>query len=333
MRVSFIITSRDEDPAVLATTLAGLHATTSHVSHEIVIVDDASRVAINAALAPAPVSEHDARWDGEPPRVVRNAAPRGVCASRRLGASIATGDVLVWLDAHMSFGGGWLEQMLLCADARSVVCSPFWTYDLKDCHCWGADFVWNDSRDYHAQRYPGFGLRHRTATPSMAVEDVPMTIGACYMMRRDAYASLGGFSPHFRVWGVDEQDVSARAWMAGMRVRCATYARVGHLSRAAFPYPVQFEHVEFNQRALIRTVFEPATVRRLEAAFVQPAATARVVEQWLTAATPDLAAWRRDIQSRRVLSDAEFFARFVPALATAKVHANASPDEHAWNLP
>jgi len=78
---------------------------------------------------------------------------------------------------------------------------------------------------------------------------------------------------------------------------------------------VQFEHLEFNQRALIRTVFEPDTVRRLEAAFAQPAATARVVEQWLTAATSDLAVWRRAIQSRRVLSDAEFFARFVPASA------------------
>ena len=187
MHVSSIITSRDEDPAVLAATLEGLRATTSHISHEILIVDDASRVSITATFAPAHA------------RVVRNAAPLGVCASRRLGASIATGDVLVWLDAHMSFGEGWLEQMLLCADARSVVCSPFWTYDLKDCHCWGADFVWNNSRDYHAQRCPGFGLRHRTATPSMAVEDVPMIIGACYMMRRDAYASLGGFSPHFRV--------------------------------------------------------------------------------------------------------------------------------------
>jgi glycosyltransferase involved in cell wall biosynthesis len=126
------------------------------VSHEIVLVDDASRVPITAAAAPPAAAAAPAapvRVE-RLPRVVRNAAPLGVCASRRLGASIATGDVLVWLDAHMSFGEGWLEQMLLCADARSVVCSPFWAYDLKDCHCWGADFVWNDSRDYHAQRYP-----------------------------------------------------------------------------------------------------------------------------------------------------------------------------------
>jgi glycosyltransferase involved in cell wall biosynthesis len=300
MRVSFIITSRNEDPAVLDATLAGLHATTSHVFHEIVIVDDGSRAPVAGRATDADL------------RVIRNAVPIGVCRSRRLGASTATGDVFVWLDAHMSFGEGWLEQMLMHADARAIVCSPFWSYDLEHCLCWGADFVWNGTRDYGAQRYPGFGLCHRTAPPPTVVADVPMMIGACYMMRRDAHARLGGFSPHFRVWGVDEQDVSARAWMAGMRVRCATGARVGHLSRATFPYPVHFEHLEFNQRALIRTLFEPATVRRLEAVF-DPSPP--IVESWLGAA--DLTSWRERIQALRVMSDAEFLARFVPELARA----------------
>jgi GT2 family glycosyltransferase len=248
-------------------------------------------------------------------RVVRNDVSIGVCASRRLGTSVASGDVLVWLDAHMSFGEHWLEQMLLHADARTVVCSPFWTYELDQCLCWGADFAWNATRDYPSQRYPGFGLRHRTAPPpadAIAV-DVPMMIGACYLMRREACEWLGGFSPHFRVWGVDEQDVSARAWMAGMRVRCAVYARVGHLSRTQFPYPVQFEHVEFNQLALIHTLFEPDTVRRLDAAFhPYPAA----VRKWLdaTETVNGLASWREMVQSRRAMTDAEFFARFVPEL-------------------
>jgi glycosyltransferase involved in cell wall biosynthesis len=88
MHVSFIITSRDEDPAMLAATLAGLRATTDHVSHEIVIVDDGSRVPVTTAAAPPAAAA-----PGRVERVVRNVAPLGVCASRRLGASIATGDV------------------------------------------------------------------------------------------------------------------------------------------------------------------------------------------------------------------------------------------------
>ena len=298
MGVSFIITSRNEDPAVLDKTLVGLRATVSHVHHEIIVVDDGSRIPVSVSAADVDL------------RVLRNEEPIGVCRSRRLGASVAAGDAFVWLDAHMTFGEGWLEQMLLHADARTVVTSPFWSYDLEQCLCWGADFVWNAERDYSAQRYPGFGLRHRTWAPDAIVADVPMMIGACYMMRRDAHEWLGGFSPHFRVWGVDEQDISARAWMLGMRVRCATRARIGHLSRDAFPYPVQFEHLEFNQRTLIRTVFEPATVRRLEAAFEPSPA---IVDRWLEA---DVAVWRAIVQTRRTMTDAEFFARFVPELAS-----------------
>jgi GT2 family glycosyltransferase len=307
VRVSFIITSRDEDPSVLAATVAGLRATAFHVRHEIVIVDDGSLVPVMCGGRGADV------------RVIRNAVPIGVCSSRRLGASAAAGDVLVWLDAHMSFGAGWLEQMLVHADARALICSPFWSYDLKDCLCWGADFVWSGTRDYRVQEYPGFGLRHRTTPPEAVAASVPMIIGACYLMRREAYAWLGGFSPCFRVWGVDEQDLSARAWIAGMQVRCATYARVGHLSRTAFPYPVQFEHLEFNQLAMIRTVFEPETITRLEAAF---GVRAPILDQWLSKS--QLGAWRQVVQSRRALRDADFFERFVPELAVARTSlANA----------
>ena len=145
-----------------------------------------------------------------------------------------------------------------------------------------------------------------------------MVIGACYAMHRDAYHRLGGFSPHFRVWGIDEQDNSARAWMAGMRVACATHAKVGHFSRAAFPYPVQFEHLEFNQAVMMRCLFDRATLDALEPIF-QPRPAQ--VEEWLSAT--DLTAWRKAVQRRRKIADAQFFTRFVPELARPAVKRRA----------
>jgi len=61
---------------------------------------------------------------------------------------------------------------------------------------------------------------------------------------------------------------------------------------------------------MIRSLFERDTVLHLEAAFkpIPP-----VTEDWLTAT--DLSAWRRNIQHRRTMADAEFFARFLPDLA------------------
>jgi GT2 family glycosyltransferase len=223
---------------------------------------------------------------------------------------LADGEYLVWLDAHMSFGAHWLEQLLVQARPDALVCSPFWSYDLRDCMCWGADFTWCGVRDHAAGKYPGFGYRHRVERPGAAQVEVPVVIGACYAMHRDAYRKLGGFSPHFRVWGVDEQDISARAWMAGMRVVCAVHAQVGHFSRASFPYPVQYEHLEFNQAVMARSLFDRATLERLEPYFhpLPP-----LVETWLAAT--DLTAWRKGVQRRRAMTDAEFFQRFVPELA------------------
>jgi GT2 family glycosyltransferase len=306
MLVSFIITARDEDPQVLDATLADLYLSARQFVTETIIVDDGSSIPIQTSRAGV--------------RILRNASPRGVSPSRRLGAATAVGEVLVWLDAHMSFGPHWLEQMLVHANTDSLLCSPFWSYDLRDCYCWGADFVWNPLRDYQAQKVPGFTLLHRVEPPAGLAVDVPMVIGACYMMRRDAYHRLGGFSPHFRIWGLDEQDISTRAWLAGYGVRCITQAKVGHLSRNAFPYPVQFEHLEFNQAVMFRSVFEAETVRRLEQ---HSRPLPAEVESWL--ANTDLAPWREKVQHARKLTDAEFFARFVPELAALDAAEQSHP--------
>jgi hypothetical protein len=210
----------------------------------------------------------------------------------------------------MAFGPFWLQQLLVQCHGDTLVCSPFWAYDLKNCMCWGADFVWNAVRDYRAGKSPGLTLRHRVERPSAAAVEVPMVIGGCYAMSRGAYEMLGGLCPHFRVWGVDEQDISARAWISGLRVICATHAQVGHYTRKQFPYQMQFEHLEFNQLVMIRSLFQRDTIARLEAAFLPiPPST----QDWFTAT--DLSAWRRSVQRRRKMTDAIFFERFLPDLS------------------
>ncbi len=290
MRVSFIITARDEPPELLNATIAGLARTAAHVRRECIVVDDGSRF-------PVTVQSPDVV-------LLRSAQPRGVSPSRRVGAAAATGEVLVWLDAHMSFADEWLDKMLTHAGSGSLLCSAFCDYGLTTTHCWGADYVWSCERDYWQQRYPGFGLRHRVTRPEPDVVDIPMMIGACYMLSRAAYRQLGGFSPLFRTWGVDEQDLCLRAHLMGMPVQCVTAARVGHFSRAAFPYSVSFEHLEYNQLVMIRSVFEESTIARLERCF---APIPPVVNQWLL--DTDLHDWRSEIQSKRVRSDDELFNR------------------------
>ena len=134
-----------------------------------------------------------------------------------------------------------------------------------------------------------------------------MVVGACYMVLRRSYERMGGFSPFFRTWGRSEQDISTRAWITGLGAKCVTEAHVAHFSRKKFPYPVTWDDVEYNQAAMVRTVFEERVARAMEE-MMQPLPAeveARLAES-------DFREWRELVQSHRRISDAEFFRRFVP---------------------
>lgn len=288
-----MVITRDEPEAILESTVDGLLATSASYSREILVVDDASR-------APVHLPRPDVR-------VVRHPVSIGVARSRRHGGYLATGDVLVWMDAHMSFAPDWLDPMMAHVDSGALLCAAWWNYELSRPVCWGADFVWCGERNYAMHRSPGFGFRHRTEFPGDGAVEVPMWIGACYMTLRESYEKLGGFSPFSRVWGKSEQDMCARAWIMALGVKCVTGARVGHLTRSKFPYPVKWADIEFNQVAMIRTVFEEPVAQKLEE-IMEPLPAE--VHTWLSRV--DFHEWRRLIQARRRIGDAEFFRRFVP---------------------
>jgi hypothetical protein len=206
----------------------------------------------------------------------------------------------------MSFAADWLDKMMSHVESGDLLCSAWWDYQLARPLCWGADIVWCGERDYSNRRSRGFTYRHVTIRPEQGASDVAMVIGACYMMLRESYEQVGGFSPLFRIWGSADMDFSVRCWMARKSVKCITGARVGHPVKPKFQYPVTWEHVEFNQLAMIRTVFEQRTAQALEELF-HPLLPG--VRTWL--AETNFGEWRSFVQSRRRMDDQEFFRRFV----------------------
>jgi hypothetical protein len=301
-RISFVVTARDEAPDTLKKTLDGLLETSSGHRTEILLIDDGSS-------APALLARPGLT-------IIRNEASCGVAQSRRMGAAFASGEVLVFCDAHMQFAPDWLERLLEHVDTGAFLCAAWWDYELTHAVCWGGEYRWCGERNYQAGKTPGFTFRHLTRYPGPGAVDVPLALGACYMVLRDSYDRMGGFSPYFRIWGKCEQDVSARAWITGVGAKCVTDAHVGHLSRKKFPYPVSFSDIEFNQVAMVRTTFEEATVNAIEL-LIQPLPTE--VQSWVD--RMNFAEWRERVQSQRRMSDAEFFQRFVPSVPEAVLAA------------
>lgn len=300
--ISFVITSRDEDSDLLRRTVDGLRATSPSAEREIVVIDDGSVSPVGGL--------------GPDVHLVRNAEPAGVSRARRQAMAIARGEVLVCLDAHMTFDPDWLTRMLDHVESGALLCGAYGNYERTEVGCYGADFEWVGRRDYESGLSPGFRPRHRRSDPGPGAHEVPMVLGACYMLLRSSYDALGGFSPLFRVWGVDEQDLSARAWLAGLRVACVADARVGHLTRAAAPYQVVFDHIEYNQLAFLLSVFDFRTIDSLLPSFDPLPA---LVPDWLAEA--DVAGWRAMVQRRRRLSDEEFFHTVVREMALPNASA------------
>jgi hypothetical protein len=213
--ISFIVTAREETPAVLAATMDGLLKTSEGHEREIVLIDDASATPVEIERPGV--------------RVVRNPVPIGVARSRCAGAEIASAPILGFCDAHMTFAPDWLAHMLAWVETGALLCAAWWNYELSKPVCWGSDFAWCGERDYKAGRAPGFVVRHRTKYPGEGAPEVPMALGACYVVLRHSYDRAGGFCPFFRTWGRSEQDISARMWLSGAGVRCVTAAHAGHM--------------------------------------------------------------------------------------------------------
>ncbi len=283
LEVSFVIPSRNEPLELLTRTLARLHETASGIPYEVVVVDDASDVPI--ALVPH-----------ERVTLLRNAEPLGTMSTLRRGCAQASGRVLVILDAHMSFADDWLEHYLTAIGPRTLVCPHAWDYDLGTSYYFGADLFWRGG-----VRSVWWGYHWRLRRPRGRVADVPMVLGACYGLEREAYEHLGGFSPHYRVWGMVEQDLSYRAWMSGFRVRCATRARVGHFYRRNRPEGTRVSAFDarYNQALFGHCQHEESLFEALRPCI------APTPEQLSLLESPEVSAWRERVQSCRVRSDRE----------------------------
>jgi glycosyltransferase involved in cell wall biosynthesis len=99
MDVSFIIPARNEQDT-LKYTVANLYKTVTRSSFEIIVVDDNSDEDLSKHLDPS----HKVVY-------LKNSERLGVARSRNIGARKASGELLMFLDAHVCFASGWLEAV------------------------------------------------------------------------------------------------------------------------------------------------------------------------------------------------------------------------------
>jgi GT2 family glycosyltransferase len=202
-------------------------AAETKVSHEVIVVDNASTDGSAAAIA--------AEFPGI--RLMAETANHGFAAATNLAAAEARGDYLLLLNPDTVVLDGAVDRLLAFAQARPE--AGIWggrtLYGdgrLNPASCWRRMTPWNlfCRASGLTGLFPGSGLFNPEAYggwPRDTERAVDIVTGCFLLIRRDLWQRLGGFDPAFFMYG-EEADLCLRARALGAAPRVTPEATIVH---------------------------------------------------------------------------------------------------------
>jgi len=205
----------------------------------LIVVDDGSTDGSTAFLEQVP----DAR--------VLRSDGLGVARARNFGGSHATGDIILFSDAHVRAPQGWYEPIVEALRKESAGAVAPGVYSLTE------------------PKRRGFGL-HLTG-PDLRTQwrnkpgsdpcPAPILPGCFLAMRRETFSQTGGFDPGMRQLGGNDNEISCRFWLLGYELLVVPEVEVGHLFRMTTPYEARWAALVHNR---LRMAFVHFCADRLE---------------------------------------------------------------------
>ena len=293
LKVSVCIASQNEGVNLLAT--IGCVLQSKRPPDEIIVVDDCS-------IKPETVPDGVKLW--------RSLSRLGSGPSKQRSSELASGDVIVILDAHTRPAIDWLDVLIeeLERSPKAVLC-PVSIGIESNTNFRGCGATLNiDGDGFWKPRW----LLDFSKTPHTVC--VPSVCGGCYAMTRETLDHVGGYAPCYDGYGCEEEFLSIRAWLVGRECKVVPRCVVGHYYNRSFLRGTADGQAErwweqsFNRHVAAMTCFEDgvydATYRpRLLKSCDDPA----MHELW-RARYSAINELRELIRSRRVRRDAELAA-------------------------
>ena len=215
MRVSFLIPLFNCLPLTQAM-LASLQATLpAGLDHEIILIDDGSTDGTRAWLQTLNTTP------GSSLRVVLNDRNLGYAATNNRAAASATGDFLVLLNNDLVLTPRWLEPMLAAhatLGSRAGIIGNVQRSVATGAIDHTGIVIDEKGKPVHDRHLPRF------AHP---LKIVPAVTGACLLIKRDPWQSLGGFDTAF-VNGGEDVDLCLRLRRRGLTVAVAQHSLILH---------------------------------------------------------------------------------------------------------
>ncbi|KAH8392754.1 hypothetical protein KR215_009552 [Drosophila sulfurigaster] len=243
---SVVIIFYNEPYSVLVRTV---HSTLNTCNHqalkEIILVDDGSD---NAELGGKLDHYVRTRIHNGKVTILRLKNRLGLIRARLAGARIATGDVLIFLDAHCEANVGWCEPLLQrIKESRTSVLVPI--IDVIDANDfqystngyksfqvggfqWNGHFDWVNLPDREKKRQSRECKHPREICPAYS----PTMAGGLFAMDRRYFWEVGSYDEQMDGWGGENLEMSFRIWQCGGTIETIPCSRVGHIFRDFHPY-------------------------------------------------------------------------------------------------
>ncbi|NXE80679.1 GLT12 acetylgalactosaminyltransferase, partial [Cochlearius cochlearius] len=174
-------------------------------------------------------------------RLIRANKREGLVRARLLGASVAKGDILTFLDCHCECHEGWLEPLLarIAEEESAVVCPVIDVIDWNTFEYlgnagepqiggfdWRLVFTWHSTpeREQNRRKSKTDVIR----SPTMA--------GGLFSVSKKYFDYLGSYDTGMEVWGGENLEFSFRIWQCGGSLEIHPCSHVGHIFPKQAPY-------------------------------------------------------------------------------------------------
>ncbi len=251
-KASIIVIFHNEARSTLLRTIHSiLRRTEDILLHEVILIDDASTF----EWLKQPLED----YVNHLPKVklIRLGQREGLIRARLAGAQKATGEILVFLDAHSEVNVQWLEPLLarIAENHRVVAVPQMDIIQWEHFEYWRAiglyygTFTWNMEFKYRV--YPAKKLSSQFNDTEPVAS--PVMVGCAHAVDRSYFFEQGAYDEGMDIWGGENIEHSFRTWMCGGRVEIVPCSRVGHVFKPRLPYSFNGDHKKIVQQNLIRT--------------------------------------------------------------------------------
>ena len=184
-------------------------------------------------------------------KIIRNEERQGLIRAKTQGARAASGDVLIYLDAHIRAYPGWFEPLMrhtgenykrVAVPLIPVLNGTTWEQisnfvGVKLLFDWKMDFIWLQDE--------------------VPIDDwVPIMSGGLLAITKDWFFESGAYDEGMLMWGGENVEQSVRIWLCGGEIVVARDSRVGHMFREDSPYVMNTTQIHVNKARAIDVWFD-----------------------------------------------------------------------------